>query len=197
MERIVRGVQKNLFPKFLQFRQVPCLKTVWLGLVGLLILGWVEIGCAASPSPGHLEVRVRDHREAIGDFSELWLTFSSVDIHPTGQPRSEGWIEFEPSVQRLDLTQYVEGQEAVIVQTTPEIGIYNAVRLRVDQVSATLTNGQPAEVLVDFETVALDFRVQEGRTTVLSLDLVVLDLSDHAGQDYALQLREAVVRGDE
>ncbi|HXV42117.1 MAG TPA: DUF4382 domain-containing protein [Anaerolineae bacterium] len=142
-------------------------------------------------------MRVRDHREVIGDFSELWLTFSTMGIHPTGQPRSEGWIEFKPSVQRLDLTQYVEGREAVIAQAAPDMGVYNAVRLQVDQVSATLTNGQPVEVQVNFETAALDFRVQEGRTTVLVLDLVVLDLSDHPGQGYELQLREAVVRGDE
>ncbi|MBI1881828.1 MAG: DUF4382 domain-containing protein [Chloroflexi bacterium] len=166
--------------------------------MGVLIAGWLGIGCAASaPNPGHLEVRIKDHREAIGDFSELWLTFSAVGIHPTGQPRSEGWIEFEPSLQRLDLTQYVEGREAVIAQTTVEPGIYNAVRLHVDQVSATLSNGQPAEVKVNFEAVALDFQVQEGQTTVLGLDLVVSDLTDHPGLSYELHLREAAVRGDE
>src|SRR5687768_12432200 len=79
-----------------------------------LTLSLLGTGCGVSgSSPGRLEVRVRDHREAIDDFSELWLTFSTVSIHPAGQPRSEGWIELEPAVQRLDLTQYVEGREAV------------------------------------------------------------------------------------
>jgi hypothetical protein len=152
---------------------------------------------ASGSIPASLEVRVRDHREAIGDFSELWLTFSTVGIHPVGQPRSEGWIELEPTVQQLDLTQYVEGREAVIMQATVETGTYNAIRLSVDEVSGVSTNGQPVEVEVSLGAVALDFQVRDGRTTVLGLDLVVLDLSEHPGQGYELHLREVTVRQSE
>src|SRR5262245_649539 len=64
-----------------------------------LILALFGLSCGVSSSePGHLEVRVRDHREAIGDFRELWLTISAIAIHPIGQPRTEGWIELKPSV---------------------------------------------------------------------------------------------------
>src|SRR5262245_49596310 len=127
-----------------------------LGLA--LILALLGLSCGVSSSePGHLEVRIRDHREAIGDFRELWLTISAIGIHPVGQPRTEGWIELEPSVQNLDLTQYTEGQEAIIAQTTVETGSYNAIRLAVARASGTLTEGQSVEVKVSFETVALNF----------------------------------------
>ena len=142
-------------------------------------------------------MRVRDHREAIDDFSELWLTFSTVSIHPAGQPRSEGWIELKPAVQRLDLTQYVEGREVVIAEAVVEAGVYNAVRLTVDQATGTLTDGQPVEVEVSLGAVALDFQVRSSRTTVLGLDLMVLDLKDHPGQGYELHLREATVSGED
>lgn len=181
-----------------EFLQVPFFKVVWLGLVWTLVVGLLGSGCGVSgSSPGHLEVRIRDHREAIEDFNELWLTFSPVGIHPAGQPRSEGWIELEPAVQRLDLTQYVEGREAVIATATIEPGAYNAVRLTVNEATGTLIDGLPAEVEVNLGAVALDFQIRDGRTTVLGLDLMVLDLSDHPGQGYELHVREATVRGNE
>jgi len=170
------------------------LNKVLFGLI--LIIGLFGAGCQASGSePGILEVRLWDHREAIGDFRELRLTLSTIAIHPTGQPRTEGWIEWQPAVQELDLTQYVAGREMVISQIPIKAGPYNAVRLIVPQASGILTDGQPVEVKVNFEVVALDFQIYSDQTTTLGLDLVVMDLSDHPGQGYELQLREAVVKG--
>lgn len=179
---------------------IKCLRNLFFRFVRfsvILLIGLLGTGCNASNLPlGTLEVRVWDHREAIGDFRELRLTLSAVAIHPTGQPRGEGWIEWMPSIQELDLTQYVAGQEAVITQAPIEAGPYNAVRLTVDRASGTLIDGKPVEVNVNFNTVALDFQISGGRTTILGLDLVVLDLSDHADQGYELQLREAVIKGN-
>ena len=181
----------------LEFLQFPFFSRV-IPLALALTVSLLGAGCGvSSSSSGSLEVRVRDHREAIDDFSELWLTFSPVGIHPAGQPRNEGWIELEPAVQRLDLTQYVEGREAMIATAAVEPGAYNAVRLIIDQVEGTLTDGQPAEVEVSVGAVALDFQVRSGRATILELDLVVLDLSDHPGQGYELHLREATVSGED
>lgn len=176
----------------LTFGQLLRIRLSRLGLV--LIVSLLGAGCTASQAgPGTLEVRVRDHREAIADFSELWLTIATVAIHPAGQPRGEGWIELQPSVQQLDLTQYVAGPEVVIVTTAVEPGAYNAIRLTLEQAKGTLVDGQPAEVAVNLGTIALDYQVSGGRTTVLELDLVVLDMSDHPAQGYELHLREATV----
>ena len=179
-----------------EFLRVPLLRTIGLALA--LLIGLLTAGCITSDSgSGNLEVRVTDHREAIDDFDELWLTISAVGIHPARQSRAEGWIEFEPSLQKLDLTRYVDGREAMIAQTRVETGPYNAVRLIVTQASGALQDGQPVEVKVSFETAALDFQVRGDRTTILELDLMVLDISDHPGQGYELHLREATVsRGE-
>jgi hypothetical protein len=172
-------------------RRIPWLGLVWLGL----ITAWLGVSCGPSGSGmGKLEVQVWDHREAIADFKELRLTFSGLAIHPAGAPRTEGWLELQPAVQELDLTRYVDGQEAMIVQATVASGSYNAVRLVVDRASGLLVDGRPVEVKVSFETAALEFQVRDDQTTVLGLDLAVFDLSDHPGQDYELHLREAVVK---
>jgi hypothetical protein len=165
--------------------------TIRLGLTLLVLL--LASGCQPGPEPGRVEIRVRDHREAIADFKELWLTFSLAGIHPAHQPRTEGWLELKPVLRELNLTEYVDGREAVIVQAMVEATSYNAVRLVIERASGTLTTGQSVAVVVGFETVAVNFPVQSGRTTVLDLDLMVLDLSDHSEQGYELQLRTAAV----
>ena len=171
---------------------IPVLKYAWLVFMTMIPL--LLTGCAGSGSEtGRLEVRVWDHREAIDDFDELRLTFSAVGIHPANQPRTAGWIELTPSIQELDLTQYVTGQQAEIGQATVQAGAYNAVRLSVDRVEGVLKGGQPVEVDVRFDAVALDFQIRSGQITVLGLDLMVLDLSDHPNQGYELHLREAIV----
>jgi hypothetical protein len=163
----------------------------------LLLLVIAVSGCS---SPGvtsnNLEVWVWDHREAIDDFSELRLTLSAAAVHPAGQRRPEGWIELELSVTELDLTQYIEGEKVLIVQAAVMPGHYDAIWLTVDQVKATLKNGQLATVAIFLEPVALDFRVNDGRITSLGFDLVALDLSDHPGQGYELHVREVVAMGN-
>lgn len=171
-------------------------KMKWLGLIGLLAIGLIGVGCRSSASDqGQLEIRVWDHREAIDDFDKLWLTLSAIGIHPTGEPRTEGWLDFKPSVQKLDLTQYQDGQEVVIVQAAVQAGSYNAVRLIVDEAAGRLLDGQHVDVKVSFETSALDFRVRGSQTTIVGLDLTVLDMSDHPDDSgYELHLREAITK---
>jgi hypothetical protein len=172
--------------------RIPLRNTQYAILI--LTLALLGLSCSSSTSePGQVEVRVWDHREAIGDFRSLQLNITALSLHPAGLPRTEGWIELEPTVQSLDLTQYVGGPEATIAQTRVKAGSYNAVRLVIAQASGVLTDGQPVEVKVNFEVAALDFQVSSDQPTILGLDLVVLDLSDHAGQGYELNLREAVV----
>lgn len=164
------------------------------GLVGLLIAGLFLANCSpASSKTGNLEVRLYDHREAIGDFSKLQLTVSAVAIHPAGQPRLEGWVELKPALRELDLTQYVEGRQATIAQAAVESGAYNAIHLTIEAVSGTLISGQQVDVAAKVEPVALNFRIRGDRPTTVGLDLIVSDLSDHPGQGYELRVREAIV----
>jgi hypothetical protein len=136
---------------------------------------------------------VWDHREAIEDFSELRLSFSTIALHPEGEPRTDGWIQLETSVKGLDLTRYVDGKKAIILHTNVEPGNYDGIWFTIERVAGTLKNGEQVDVAVVMEPVALNFLVTDGRATRLGLDLVVMDLSDHPGSGYELQIREAVV----
>jgi len=102
----------------------------------------------------------------------------------------------EPDLNELDLTRYIEGEQAVVLQTTVEAGLYNAVRLTVDRAAGPLKTGNQAEVEVKLDPVALDFWIRPNRPTVLGLDLVVLDLSDHPDQTYELQIRTGALIPD-
>ena len=175
-----------------EFAKVAPFTIVWPALILLIFFG--VTGCAAANSgSGNLEVRLWDHREAIDDFSKLQLTLSTVGIHPANQARSRGWIELTPSIQELDLTQYMDGQQATIATAEIETASYDAVRLTIDQAAGVLKDGQPVKVNVRFDVVALDFRIRDGETTVVGIDLMVLDMSDHPDQGYELHLREAMV----
>ena len=172
--------------------------TVEFGLAWLLLIFFVAAGCTATGSTtGSLEVRLWDHREAIDDFSELQLNFTTVAVHPANQPRTGGWIELMTSIQKLDLTRYLDGQQAVIATAEIKTDSYDAVRLTIDQASGVLKNGQPVTVDVRFDAVALDFQIRDGQITVVGLDLMVLDLSDHPDQGYELHLRDAMVMRNE
>lgn len=146
-----------------------------------------------NPRLGTLEIHVWDHREAIDDFSKLVLTISVIAIHSAEESRTEGWVELPTSVQELELTQLVGGVKETIVRSDIGTGVYDPVRLNLDQVTGILTNGEQAMVKNAFQPVALDFQIQHDETTVLGLDLVVLDMSDHPGQRYELHIREASV----
>jgi len=165
--------------------------------ITVVVLSLLLLACnGRSPNTGTLEVRLWDHREAIGDFSELWFTVSAVAIHPTGQSRTGGWIVLKPSIRELDLTQHIVGSEVVVAKTAVPAGRYNAVRLTVEEAAGILTDGQQVAVDVALEPVALDFPVSSDGTTTLGLDLVVFDVSDHPSGGYELHIREAILLGN-
>ncbi|MBV7337929.1 DUF4382 domain-containing protein [Chloroflexi bacterium TSY] len=142
---------------------------------------------------GTLEIHVWDHREAIDDFRTLGLTISVIAIHAAEESRTEGWVELPTSVQELELTQLVDGAKETIMQSDIDTGVYDAVRLNLDQITGILTNGEQATVKDAFQPVALDFQIRHNETTVLGVDLVVFDMSDHPGRGYELHIREASV----
>ena len=152
------------------------------------------LACSAcgTPDEGELEVRVTDHREAIGDFAELLVAFSGAGAHRAGQPRAEGWqgLDERPSI---DLTRYVEGASTAVVRGTVPAGAYDAVRLNVAGVRGELVGGGAAEVAAAVDSVALAFTVRAGGRTVVLVDLAVLDMADHPGRGYELQVKEASV----
>jgi len=148
---------------------------------------------AGSPT-GQLEVRISDHRVAIGDFESLEVTLTSIDIHPFGQPRTEGWLTFSPQTARLDLTEVLDGHEATVLATALPAGEYDAVRLIVAGSEGQLKVGGTASVEGFRQAAALRFAVHPGQTITILLDLLVESADDHPGGGYAMNLLTATMR---
>src|SRR5687767_15955179 len=99
----------------------------------LLLVLWVCPGVAGQPEQGTFEVRIKDHREAIDDFSRLLLTIDSIAISPKPGLRfwQTSWKEFSPSQASLDLTKYVGKQSAKIFREDIDGGVFDECDLRI------------------------------------------------------------------
>lgn len=150
-------------------------------------------GEALSRSEGSLEVRVKDHRNAIDDFRTLDLSFGALRLAPEpGMESSDpGWLELAPLLDRMDLTRYKDGAAAATVyrgRLRPRR--FAAVDLQVTGVRGVLAKtGGPVPVRNGVGPIRLEFEVKPDRAAVVVLDLEVLDLSDHPGRGYELLLK--------
>ena len=143
---------------------------------------------------GILEVRVTDHREAIEDFSSLRVTISKVGIHPATAPRREGWIDLATSGESIDITKHLDGPGALLLRTGVAGGRYNGFRVEVSGSKGQLQNKEEAEVKFIESAVFLLFPVTSGKATIVTVDLYVVDMSDHPGGGYEMRVRGATHR---
>lgn len=142
---------------------------------------------------GRLLVRITDHREAIADFTRLPVTIAAVAVHPAGQPRREGWLRLLVPAPVVDLVEATR-EPALLLEAPVPPGVYDAVRLEMDRGRGTLRTGEEVAVTVPSRgTAAVAFRIRPGQATVLTLDLVVHDLTDHPGKRYEVAVRRATV----
>ena len=140
---------------------------------------------------GTLEVRVKDHREAIGDFSKVMLNVERILVSP--RPglqfwRTE-WKPLAPTMPSLDLTNYTGKQSAAIFRGSIPAGFYDAIHLKIKSVAATLKKtARSAAVKNKVGPIKLAFDISVRGETVIILDLVVLDMSDHPPAGYELNV---------
>jgi hypothetical protein len=146
----------------------------------------------ASSAQGVLEVRLKDHREAIGDFSRFTLKLGTIGISSeTGLAFwRTGWRELPPSVQAVDLTRYT-GKESVAVFTAViSTGSFDAIRLGIAGIEAiSKKSGRPTSVKNSLTPIKLSFAIEPEHKTVIILDLVVVDMSDHPPRGYELGIK--------
>ena len=151
----------------------------------------------ASPAPaveatGQLVVRAKDHREAIGDFKRLTIGIASIRIKQNSGLKffRSGWIELTPQLNQVDLTQYTGSRSALILSSKVPAGGFEGFELKLSGVEGVLKGGKPAVgVKNTLGPLALGFTVSPGATTLIVLDLVILDLRDHPPRGYELQLK--------
>ena len=161
----------------------------WLFLGVLLSLA--PSGCNQQTGLGFLEVQIKDHREAIGDFTSVKIIVDSIRLSPKVGFRfwQLGWKDLNPGVERVDLTQYTGHSAATIFKGKVDAGSFEALDLKLRGIESVLKkNSAPVVISNKLSPFALSFTLKTDEVIRIILDLSVMDMSDHPPQAYELQL---------
>jgi uncharacterized protein DUF4382 len=167
------------------------MKTRHVLILALAFLSVAAPTLSSGEEQSILEVRVKDHREAIGDFSKLILNFDAILVSPRPGLKfwQTGWTRLAPAIASLDLTKYV-GKQASVFRGSIPAGSFDAIHLKIKNIEATLTkNSRSTTVKNKIGPIKLTFATSARADTVIVLDLVVLDMSDHPPAGYELNLK--------
>lgn len=147
---------------------------------------------AAQREQGVLEIQIKDHRDAIGDFAKLNITIEKFLISPKPGLKiwPTDWKEIGFTSSPVDLTQYVGKKTARIFRGTIDAGSFDAFHLKIKTIDGLLKNKQRSVPVKDKTgPVKLSFDIKPQGDTILILDLVVSDMSDHPPLGYELGIR--------
>lgn len=145
----------------------------------------------ATPT-GTLEIHVTDHREAIGDFARLDVEIDTVRLHPKRllSLRRSDWLDLQPAVASVDLTQVTEKRTIAIWRGELSTGRFEAVHLKLKNAGGELKESAEAVPVADEAgPIRLPFDVRANNVTRVVVDLVVLDMSDHPNRGYEVHVR--------
>jgi hypothetical protein len=164
----------------------------WGGFTAALLLCFSGMLLAASGDQGLLEIRIKDHREAIGDFSRVTLTLGKISVSP--KPGLAfwkiGWQDLVPSVAAIDLTKYAGKDSVTVYNAMTNAGAFDAIQLKLSGIQGVLKKTQrQAPIKNSLTPIKLAFLVEPKGKTVIMLDLVVLDMSDHPPAGYELAIK--------
>jgi len=147
---------------------------------------------AAQSDSGTLEIRIKDHRDAIGDFSKFNIVIDKILVSPKPGLKiwKTGWNELPASGDTIDLTKYVEKASARVFRASIESGSFDAFHLKVKTIAGVLKkNHTSLSIKNTIGPVKLSFDVPPRGETVLIIDLTVLDMSDHPPRGYELAIQ--------
>ena len=147
---------------------------------------------AVQPEQGVLEIQIKDHRDAIGDFAKLNITIEKFLISPKPGLKfwRTGWHELKTTYASFDLTQYIGKKTVKIYRGPIDAGSFEAFHLKIKMIEGLLKKNQRGTIVKDtIGPVKLSFDVTPKGETVLLIDLVVTDFSDHPPRGYELGLR--------
>jgi hypothetical protein len=167
-----------------------------LRFIGALVLAAVCVCAAAAfaaqSNHGILEIRIKDHRDAIDDFAKVAITIESVAISPKTGLRvwQRGWRELKVDPATLDLTRYVDGKTIIVFRGAVDAGRFNAFHLKIKSIDGMLKKiKKSAPIKNSVAPVKLEFNVPAKGETILIIDLTVMDLSDHPPRGYELEIK--------
>ena len=144
---------------------------------------------AAERNQGILEIQIKDHREAIDDFAKFNINIDRILISPKPGLKfwQTVWKEFTPSIATIDLTEYVGKNTASVFHRAIPAGSFDGFHLKIKNIDAVLKkNRRSTAVKNTIGPLKLPFQVSAHGETLLVLDLVVTDFSDHPPRGYEL-----------
>jgi Domain of unknown function (DUF4382) len=156
-----------------------------LTLVAAIIIVPILNSCSRGPQEkGTLEVQIKDHREAIDDFAKLDIFIEAVRLKPWG-----GWIDLKPAVANFDLTAYKKGNSLTVFNAAVDSGSFEGFHLKLGKIDGTLKkNHASVEVKNEVGPIQMSFSLEPKKVTGITIDLEVVDMSDHVGRGYELHL---------
>jgi hypothetical protein len=161
-------------------------------LLAVAICLFTAPGFAAQSDQGVLEIQIKDHRDAIGDFAKLNITIDKLLISPKAGLKvwQTGWNELAVAPGTVDLTQYLGKKTIRIFRGAIDAGAFDAFHLKLKGIDGMLKKNQKtAPVKNTIGPVKLSFTVPAKGETVLIIDLTVMDMSDHPPRGYELGLK--------
>ena len=147
---------------------------------------------AAGSRQGTLEIQIKDHREAIGDFAKFIVKIDKFSISPTPGIMfwRTGWKELTPSTSSVDLTQVTGDKVARVFRGALDAGTFDAFHLELKDINAVLKKTERAVLVKNtLRPAKLSFEVPSRGETILILDLAVTDFSDHPPRGYELGIK--------
>ena len=146
---------------------------------------------AAAATKGILEVRIKDHREAIDDFASLELSIKVLRLRRKSSFKfwQSEWEDLQPTVKKVDLTNYVGNRSVAIFRGERSAGAFDAVHLKLEAIAGTSKKGGELPVRNDVNPIRLRFAIRGNEETVIVFDLVVVDTTDHSHEAYELHVK--------
>lgn len=147
---------------------------------------------AVAGEQGVLEIQLKDHRDAIGDFAKLNITVEKILISPKPGLKfwHASWQELIPTETNVDLTQFVDKKSARIYRDYIDAAKFDVFHLKIRAIEGVLKkNKRAAAVKNTVGPVKLAFEVRPQVETLLIIDLAVTDFSDHPPRGYELGLK--------
>jgi len=150
------------------------------------------VALGAQSARGILEIQLKDHREAIDDFTQVKLLIDKILVSPTSGLKfwQTEWQDIAPSSDSVDLTQFTGKKAARIFRGEVGAGAFDAFNIKIKTITGVLKKTRrSASIKNTLRPVKLAFEVPAQGETLLVIDLVVTDFSDHPPQGYELGIR--------
>jgi hypothetical protein len=147
---------------------------------------------AAERDQGVLEIQIKDHREAIDDFSKPIVTIDKILISPKPGLRfwQTGWKDLQASAETIDLTKFVGKRTARVFRSAIDAGAFDGLHLKIKNIDTVLKKKQRRTAVKNtVGPLNISFQVPARGETLLVLDLVVTDFSDHPSRGYELGIK--------